>query len=213
MKDILTDVTLIVDRSGSMGKNKEEAQNGINHFMNEQKKQDGRTNFTLVQFVTEYGFVYRARDIHDVTPYTLVPRGMTALLDAVGRAINEAGERFEKMEFDQRPDLVVFVIVTDGLDNSSHEFTKSSIKEMVDLQQNKYSWQFTYLGANHDAFVEAGGIGIDQGHTSNYTATNASSAFDAASKNIGRMKANTIDGAAVENFYTDEERAEMWKEK
>ena len=89
-----------------------------------------------------------------------MPRGSTALLDAVGRAINETGDRLAKTPEQDRPGLVVFVIVTDGQENSSKEFSKARIKEMIDEQQKKYNWQFTFLGANQDAFAEAGGIGI-----------------------------------------------------
>ena len=85
---------------------------------------------------------------------------MTALLDAVGRAINETGERLAKMNEQDRPGLVIFVIMTDGLENSSREFTKSQVKEMIEEQQSKYNWHFTFLGADQDAFAEAGGLGI-----------------------------------------------------
>ena len=160
MRSDLTDITLVVDRSGSMQSIREDAEGGVNAFLQEQAKQPGEALLTLVQFDTEYEFVHRGVPIKHVPAYTLMPRGNTALLDAVGRAINETGERLSKMAETDRPGLVVFVIMTDGLENSSQEFTKAQIKQQIEEQQSKYSWQFTFLGANQDAFAEAGGMGI-----------------------------------------------------
>ena len=94
---------------------------------------------------------------------------MTALLDAVGRAINETGERLAKLDEKDRPGLVVFVVMTDGLENSSSEFTKPQIKEMIERQQRQYQWHFTFLGANQDAFAEAAAMGIDPCGAADYS--------------------------------------------
>ena len=146
MRSDLTDITLVVDRSGSMEKIREDAEGGVNTFIQEQAKHPGEALLTLVQFDTEYEFVHRGMPIKQVPPYTLVPRGNTALLDAVGRAINETGERLAKMAEEDRPGLVVFVITTDGLENSSKEFSKAQIKELIERQQSAYKWQFIFLG-------------------------------------------------------------------
>ena len=98
MRSDLTDVTVVLDRSGSMSSCRDEAENGVNHFVDEQKKHEGECVFSLVQFDTEYEFVHRGVPVGDVPAFQLVPRGMTALLDAVGRAINETGERLAKMD-------------------------------------------------------------------------------------------------------------------
>src|SRR5262249_34920935 len=152
MRKDLTDITVVVDRSGSMAACQSDAEGGLNTFINEQKRLPGESLFTLVQFDTEYEFVHKGIPIRDVPPYHLVPRGSTALLDAVGRAIIETGERLRNMKEADRPGLVVFVILTDGQENSSREFQLAKIKEMVQHQQDVYKWQFTYLGANQDAF-------------------------------------------------------------
>jgi len=209
MRNDLTDVVLVVDRSGSMSICREEAENGINHFIEEQKKAPGECLFSLVQFDTEYEFVHRGIPIKDVPKYTLSPRGMTALLDAVGKAINETGERLSKMEEPSRPGLVIFVIVTDGQENSSHEFKKDQIKEMIEFQQNTYQWKFTFLGANQDAFAEAGGLGISQMCTAQFVSGQANKAFFAASNNVLRMRSANITGQTVACCYTDEERKSM----
>lgn len=204
-----TDITLIVDRSGSMNTCRLEAENGVNHYIDQQKKQPGKCTFSLVQFDSEYEFVHRGVPVQDVPPYTLHPRGMTALLDALGRAINETGERLAAMPESERPGLVIFVIVTDGQENSSHEFTKEQIKKMIECQQTVYSWQFTYLGANQDAFAEAGGIGIKRDATANYSTTNSLMAFNAAGANTGRMRSAAACGQSVVCGYSEEERESM----
>ena len=188
MRNDLSDVTVVLDRSGSMASCRDDAEGGLNTFIEEQKKHPGETLFTLVQFDTEYEFVHKGKPIREVGPCQLVPRGMTALLDAVGRAIAETGERLAAMPEPDRPGLVVFVIVTDGQENSSKEYTKPQIKEMIERQQNDYKWQFSFLGANQDAFAEAGGIGIALDGTANYKPRRAKEAFFAASANVGRMK-------------------------
>jgi len=209
MRSDLTDITVVLDRSGSMASCREEAQNGVNHFIEDQKKQSGEAVFSLVQFDTGYDFVHRGVLMKDVPAFELVPRGMTALLDAVGRAVNETGERLCQMDDEDRPGLVVFVIVTDGKENSSHEFTKTQIKEMIERQSSQYRWQFTFLGANQDAFGEAGAIGINTAAAANYTPENSAKAFLCASANVGRMRAAVSRGVAPKSEYTAAERKLM----
>ena len=114
-----------------------DAEGGVNAFVAEQAKQPGEALLTLVQFDTEYEFLHRGVPVQQVPPYELVPRGMTALLDAVGRAINETGERLAKMKEEDRPGLVVFVVMTDGQENSSKEFSKDQIKQLITQQQDE----------------------------------------------------------------------------
>src|SRR4051812_13792867 len=131
----LTDLTLVIDRSGSMESIREDAQGGVNAFIREQAGQPGNAVLTLVQFDTEYEFVHQSVPISSVPAFELEPRGSTALLDAVGRAINETGARLTRLPAADRPGLVIFVIVTDGQENSSHEFTKTQIKDKIMHQQ------------------------------------------------------------------------------
>ena len=204
-----SDVTVVLDRSGSMQSCRTDAEGGVNTFIEEQKKHPGECSFSLVEFDTEYNFVHKAKPIADVTPYKLVPRGSTALLDAVGRAINETGERLASTKEDDRPSLVVFVIVTDGMENSSKEFTRSQIKEMIERQRNEYNWQFTFLGANQDAFAEAGSIGIAAASVGQYSTHKTSGAFVAAASNVRRMRSARASGQEVDNTYTSAELRSM----
>jgi hypothetical protein len=186
-----------------------EAESGLNHFVAQQQQRPGAANFTLVQFDTEYEFVHKAADIRTVGRCHLAPRGSTALLDAVGRAINETGERLRNMPEAARPGLVVFVIITDGQENSSHEFTRAQVRDMIRHQQDVYQWQFTFLGANQDAFAEAGGLGIPSAAAANFAACRADRAFAAAEMTVGRMRSAACRAAPVVNEFLPEERADM----
>lgn len=114
MRKDYTDITLVVDRSGSMSSIRDDAEGGINEFIRQQGRVEGEARITLVEFDTEYHFVENGTRVEDVKPYELIPRGATALLDAVGRAINETGSRLAALAEKDRPGLVVFVITTDG---------------------------------------------------------------------------------------------------
>jgi hypothetical protein len=209
MKPNLTDITLVIDRSGSMEAIREDAEGGVNAFVREQAQQTGEALLTLVQFDTEYEFVQQGVPVKRVPAYKLVPRGNTALLDAVGRAINETGDRLAKMAESDRPGLVIFVIVTDGEENSSREFSKAQIKEMIDRQQTKYHWQFTFLGANQDAFAEAGGMGIAACGVANYAPDKVMAAFVGTAQKVARMRKQRRAGQTVNNEFTEEERKQM----
>lgn len=144
-----------------------------------------------------------------VRKFKLVPRGSTALLDAVGRAINETGERLAKMPEAERPGLVVFVVMTDGLENSSREFTKSHIKQMIEHQQSVYKWQFTFLGANQDAFAEGGAMGVAAAGIANFAVDKVAVAWVGTSGKVARMRKQSMANETVSNEFTDEEREQM----
>jgi hypothetical protein len=209
MRTDLTDITMVIDRSGSMSSIRTDAEGGINTFVDSQKSEPGQALLTLVQFDTEYEFVHKGLPINSTPPFKLVPRGSTALMDAVGRAINETGARLSAMEEAQRPGLVVFVIVTDGAENSSKEFTRDKIRQMIEHQQSVYNWQFTFLAANQDAFAEAASMGIAQAGTANFAGENVVMAYAATAKKMSRMRKAMSDGDAVDNNFTEEERKEM----
>jgi hypothetical protein len=202
----LTDITVVMDRSGSMEACRTDAEGGLNQFVEDQKKQGGEALFTLVQFDTEYEFVHKGVPVRDVPRLTLVPRGSTALLDALGRAIVETGERLTAMPEGDRPGLVVFVILTDGGENASREYTRAKVKEMVEHQQNAYKWKFTYLGANQDAFAEAGSIGIPMAASTGYGVGSTMGALGLVSSKVSVMRSASAGGTEVDCSYSDEER-------
>lgn len=204
-----SDITLLVDRSGSMATCKADMDAGIRFFVDEQKKQTGITKLTLCQFDHTYEEVFTGVPIQHVAPYSLEPRGSTALLDSLGKAILNTGKRLAALKEEERPGLVVFVIVTDGQENASREFTKAKIKEMIEHQQTVYNWKFTFLGADQDAFAEASAIGLDVSTAANYVKGNEQKTWGAALGNVTRMKSATMRGLEAQSYYTDEERKEM----
>lgn len=209
MRSDLTDITLVVDRSGSMDAIREDAEGGLNALIREQAALPGEAVLTLVEFDSEYDVVHSGKPIGDVPPYRLVPRGHTALLDAVGRAVAETGERLAKMEEKDRPGLVLFAIVTDGLENASREYTKARVREMIEIQQRDYSWQFTFLGANQDAFAEARSMGVVPIGAAGFSPDKVGETYRATSSKFGRMRGAAASGQTVDNAFTDAERQSM----
>lgn len=163
MNNNLTDITIVLDRSGSMGVIRDDTIGGVNRFIADQKTGPGAATFTLNQFDHEFETVIDAKPITEAQPLTAktyVPRGSTALLDAIGRSITATGARLEKIPEADRPGKVVFTIVTDGHENRSREFTRAKVFDMIKHQQDKYGWQFVFLGANQNAISEATNYGI-----------------------------------------------------
>lgn len=168
-----TEIACILDRSGSMGAIRSDAIGGFNTFLAEQRKLPGTADLTLVLFDDEYEVPIKKMDLKDVEPLneaTYVPRGSTALLDAIGRTINDVDSRIMKDKEEDRPEKVIVAILTDGMENASKEFTKDQIKGLIEKQQNEKGWDFIFLAANQDAFHEAGQIGIHIHLTSNFRA-------------------------------------------
>ena len=162
MKDT-TDITIILDRSGSMQAIRTDTIGGFNSFLEEQKKLPDKASLSLIQFDHEYEPVYRGIDIQDAAKLTLetfVPRGNTALYDAVGRTIVKTGERLAKLPEAERPKRVLFLIITDGAENASREYSAAMLHSMITEQREKYAWEFVFLGANQDSFLNAQQIGV-----------------------------------------------------
>lgn len=171
MKKDYTHIALVLDRSGSMAQKLSDTIGGLNKFVDDQKKVPGLATLTLAQFDTVYELVHDRLDIQKVPHIDLVPRGGTALYDAVGGTIVTTGEALKAMPESERPERVIFVIITDGLENSSREYSSQRIKEMIELQTNVYKWDFVYLGANQNAILEGEKMGIGRGQTMSYAQT------------------------------------------
>ena len=163
----LTYITGILDRSGSMASIRAQAEDGWNAFVAEQAAQPGQCEISLVQFDDVIEVVYDHIPAREITPFSLDPRNSTALLDAIGMTITALGSKLAAMSEDARPGSVIIVVVTDGHENASREFTLQQVNTMTRHQSDGYGWQFVFLGANLDA-VAAGqdlGIGADRSMT------------------------------------------------
>jgi hypothetical protein len=201
MKDC-TEIVVILDKSSSMGTIKGATIEGFNTFLDEQQKLPGEANLTLVLFDTTYT-VKPAKPVKDIKPLTgktYLPGGCTALLDAMGKAITETGKRLADTPEAERPDKVIVMTMTDGEENSSQEHTRKQIFDMIKHQEEKYKWCFIYLGANVDAFQEAGHIGIGQAQACNYAATDK-----------GVKSAYLVGTRAVTGFRSEGELPANWK--
>lgn len=171
MIDDYTHIVLVTDRSGSMDAIKADAQGGINTFVKEQKEQPGIATFALYDFDTEHRKVFGPSDIKKFENYTLVPRGGTAMLDAIGRAVSETNSFVWSIPEVLRPKNVVFVIVTDGEENSSREYTYDTIKNIITAKQ-ELGWKFIFLAGDQDAVLNGARMGIQ--YTTNYVNVGAS---------------------------------------
>lgn len=211
MKDA-THIAVLLDRSGSMGAVKDETISGFNYFLKEQKAVGDNAFFTLVQFDSQSTDVVHearpVRDVPDLNQDTYQPRGSTPLLDALGETINSTGKTLAAIPEANRPDKVVFVVITDGEENASHKFTKTQVKEMIDHQTAKYNWQFVYLGANQDAFAEAGAVGISVANAADFAAERMAVACAVTSHNVAQYR-RTAQAASLR--YSDKQRADMVK--
>ncbi|MFW6336198.1 MAG: vWA domain-containing protein [Phycisphaeraceae bacterium] len=160
-----TDITIVLDRSGSMESCREETIAGFNRFLDQQRALPGMASITLIQFDNQYEKHYVGiplAEAADLTPQTYVPRSGTALLDAMGRTIKGLGRHLASMPQADRPGKVLFVTLTDGQENASRRYTPSRVMSMIRHQREQYGWQFIFLGANQDAIAAAGQLGIDR---------------------------------------------------
>lgn len=172
MRENLTEMVFVLDRSGSMSSLAADTIGGFNELIEKQKKIEGDAYVTTVLFDHEYEVLHDHVALEEVAPLTdkeYFARGSTALLDAVGRTIDAVGARLAATAEDERPEHVVFVITTDGMENSSREYTAKRVRGMIEHQQQKYSWQFVFLGANMDAVSEARNLGISAKYAADFT--------------------------------------------
>jgi len=169
MNKNLTEIAYILDRSGSMEPLKESAISGFNSFLKDQQETSGEANLTLVLFDDEYLLHADHTPIQEVRPLdasTYVPRSMTALLDAIGRTIDNIGKKLAKTPEKDRPGKVIIAIYTDGYENASTDYTVQKIAKMIRHQTDNYDWEFLFLAANEDAIATAADYGIDSKNAS-----------------------------------------------
>jgi uncharacterized protein YegL len=163
MKENLTQIIAVLDKSGSMHHLTNDTIGGFNSFIEEQSKQPGDLVITTVLFNSDYQVLHdqkNLRDLSNLTDKDYKAEGNTALLDAMGKAMIDVGRKLADMNEEDRPSKVIMFVITDGMENASREYTGKQIKEMVEEQQNKYSWEFMFIGANIDAFAVGNDLGI-----------------------------------------------------
>lgn len=172
MRKDYTHIAMVLDRSGSMSDIKDDTIGGVNEFINSQKSVPGDCTMTLVQFDHVIETVFANTPVKSVQPLTgktYQPRNSTALLDAVGKTIDDTGKFLGELPESHKAEKVVFVIVTDGMENSSCRFTRKQIFDKITHQREVYKWEFVFIGANQDAFAEAQAMGMSPANAMNYT--------------------------------------------
>lgn len=207
-----THISILLDRSGSMGSIKQDVIGGFNNFLSEQKAVSGECHLTLTQFDTGgIDIIHEYKPLAEIPELdrdTYEPRGGTPLLDALAKTIKSTDRALGNIPELDRPDKVVFVVITDGEENSSREYSKTQIKELIERQEKSHNWNFVFLGANQDAFAEAGSMGVSAAAAASFTPDSAGvrASYAAASANMTSYRTS---GNRRDLHWTSRQRASM----
>lgn len=198
MKKGLTQMVFVLDMSGSMYSLTDDTIGGYNSMIADQKKEQGEALVTTVLFDSRYIMLHdgvNIKDVKDMTTSEYMPFGSTAMLDAIGKTINHVGQRLSDLPEEERPEKVLFTIITDGEENHSREFDWNTVKNMIKHQREKYNWVFTFLGANIDNIKVSDNLGIDSKLSKRYTASKIGTAtvFNATSKSMSYARGVSLD--------------------
>jgi uncharacterized protein YegL len=194
----LTEIVVIIDKSGSMSPLKSKTIEGFNEFLFEQKKIKDKTNFSLILFSSpdKEDIIFDSVDINEVSELTndiYHTVGTTALYDCLGKTIKSVNKKIKKSE--NKPNKVLFVIITDGEENSSRYYTKNEILKLIKKKEDKKDWSFLYLGANQDSFIEGGKIGISKNRIMDFdfNDTGVLNAYSKISNYTSSFRSSSID--------------------
>jgi hypothetical protein len=208
-KQTQTEIVVILDRSGSMSSIGKSTVEGFNTFLNEQKNSEGEAFLTLVQFDDRYEVSYKSTPINEVNPLilneTFVPRGSTALLDSIGKTI-------EELETERD---VILVIITDGFENASRTYKKEAIMKMIETKENE-GWNVLFLAANQDAISSGASIGVKGGKAMSWGTDEISigNTYSNLSANIGSYRKYKIENGDLSDNsldFTEQQREESKK--
>lgn len=205
MKKDLTQMVFILDMSGSMYDLRRDTIGGFNSLIEEQKKEPGDALVTTALFDDRYILLHdgvNIKDVGEMTAKEYAPCGMTALLDAIGKTVNLVGQRLADMPEEERPEKVIVTIVTDGMENASEEYDFLTVRDMIKHQREKYSWIFTFIGADIDTERVGGNLGIDPKLTKGYTKSGAGaqSVYTVTSQAVSLTR--SVEASNLTNFAT-----------
>lgn len=204
----LTLIAALLDRSGSMQSIRTDTEGGFDAFIETQRKDPGEVHVTLAQFDDRYDLVYAGKPIAAVPPLVLEPRGMTALLDGIGKLVTDVGAELAARPEDERPEKVIVMVLTDGHENASKEWTPDGVRDLIRQQEQVYSWEFLFLGANIDAVTVGQKLGFAADRSLTYGASGAGvgGAIRAAAAYTSRSRV-AAPGAAPVGFSDADRRA------
>jgi len=208
-----TEIVCLIDKSGSMGMIRKDTIGGFNTFLESQKLEPSEAKLTLTLFNTEIQNIYESSPLNEVfqlNEYNYIPSGGTSMYDAICLTIDSLGRRLSELNEDERPEKILFVILTDGEETSSLRFNKNDVNNKIKLQSEVYSWQFVFLGANLDASETAKSIGISANNAMQFASTpdSASLAFTNTSNYLKRTRGMTAAqySVSLNSAFTDTEK-------
>ena len=193
MKQNLTELVFILDRSGSMAGLEDDTIGGFNAMIEKQKREPGEAYVSTILFDNDTEVIHDRVDIQKIQPMTrkdYYVRGCTALLDAAGKSIHHIGNVHKYAREEDRPEKTIFVITTDGMENASRHYSYNRLKAMIERQKERYGWEFLFLGANIDAAKEAARFGIDPDRAANYHADGVGTGviYEAVSETVCKFR-------------------------
>ena len=204
-----TKIVFILDRSGSMGHLRQDTIGSFNSLVEEQKEKEGNCVISTILFDNKVDVLHDNLDIHDINRMTekdYFTRGTTALLDAVGTTVKKTVHQFKDLYREERPNNVMFVIITDGMENSSKNYSYSKVAKLISNVEEKFEWEFLFIGANIDAIKEGSKFGIRRERSVNYKADKKGNkvVYETISKTITNYRTtNQIDNSWKENINDD----------
>lgn len=204
MNTELTELVFILDRSGSMGGLESDTIGGFNGMIAKQKKQGSKVNVTTILFDDEVDIIHDRFPVEIIQPLTekeYFVRGCTALLDAVGAAIEKMENVQKHLPEEHRAGKVIFVITTDGLENSSEHYTQEQIRRKIEAKK-ECGWEFLFLGANIDAGKEAEKIGIARNRSVTYE--NDAKGVELNFRAVGKAISKAVENKSMMNFVDDD---------
>jgi len=210
MKNNITELVFILDRSGSMSGFEADTIGGFNATIEKQKEQEGKVYVSTVLFDNESEVIHDRIDINEIKRMTRKDyqvRGCTALLDAIGGAIHHIGNIHKYARPEDVPEHTIFVITTDGMENASHRYSSDRVKEMIQRQTEKYGWEFIFLAANIDAVETAENIGIRKERAANYRQTKEGvcRSYYAMSEAISSVRRNCAEAMNLEKYLQEDD--------
>jgi len=206
MKKNYTHISVCLDKSGSMGCLVNDTIGGFNRFLKTQREVEGEVTLTLVKFNGNYDPIFDmvalTNDV-ELNSYNYSPEGSTALLDAIGRTINNVESKISEMAEEARPEKVIFVIITDGEENASREFNREQIMQMINNHREEQKWEFVFIGANQDAIQAGSNIGVRAGYSLTYDASAAGTQmmYCSLTDSMTNYRKRSVDASLSADFF------------